>query len=56
LGALYGVGVALAAGLLAFEHLLIERYGLGKLNAAFFTVNGIMSPTLFFFTLLDLLL
>lgn len=56
LGALYGAGVALAAGLLALEHLLIERYGLGKLNAAFFTVNGIMSPTLFLLTLLDLLL
>jgi len=56
LGTLYGAGVAFAAGLLAFEHLLIERYGLGKLNAAFFTVNGLMSPTLFLFTLLDLLL
>ncbi|MDD5559370.1 UbiA-like polyprenyltransferase [Candidatus Methylomirabilis sp.] len=52
----YLTGVLLASGLLVYEHLLLLRYGLKRLDAAFFTVNGLLSITLFCFTLLDVLL
>ena len=52
----YLTGVLLASGLLVYEHLLLIRYGLKRLDAAFFTANGLLSITLFCFTLLDLLL
>jgi 4-hydroxybenzoate polyprenyltransferase len=52
----YLVGVLLATGLLVYEHLLLLRYGVKRLNAAFFTANGLLSITLFGFTLLDVLL
>lgn len=53
---LYAGGLALAAGLLCYEHLLLERHGLRKLEVAFFNVNGILSIGLCAFTLADLLL
>ena len=52
----YLTGVLLASGLLVYEHLLLLRYGLKRLDAAFFTANGLLSITLFCFTLLDVLL
>ena len=52
----YLTGVLLATGLLVYEHLLLFRYGLKRLDAAFFTANGLLSITLFGFTLLDVLL
>lgn len=52
----YVTGVILAAGLLLYEHLLLIRYGLKRLDAAFFTANGILSIALFCFTFLDVLL
>jgi 4-hydroxybenzoate polyprenyltransferase len=52
----YVTGVILAAGLLLYEHLLLIRYGLKQLDAAFFTANGILSIVLLCFTLLDILL
>jgi 4-hydroxybenzoate polyprenyltransferase len=52
----YLAGVLLASGFLVYEHLLLIRYGLKRLDAAFFTANGLLSITLFCFTLLDLLL
>jgi len=56
LGALYAIGLALAGGLLFYEHLLLAWYGLAKLDAAFFTTNGLLSVALFVFTFLDLML
>jgi len=53
---LYLAGVALASGLLLYEHLLLIRHGLKRLDAAFFTANGLLSIALFCFTLLDVLL
>ncbi len=53
LGTLYLVGVFASASLLLYEHLLILRYGLTRLNTAFFTVNGVISVLLFLFTLAD---
>lgn len=52
----YLTGVILASVLLLYEHLLLIRYGLKRLDAAFFTANGILSIALFCFTLLDVLL
>ncbi|MBI2903098.1 MAG: UbiA family prenyltransferase [Candidatus Methylomirabilis oxyfera] len=52
----YLTGVLLASALLLYEHLLLIRYGLKRLDAAFFTANGILSIALFCFTLLDTLL
>lgn len=56
LGALYAFGVAVAILLLGYEHLLVHRHGLAKLDAAFFTSNGVLSMGMFLFTLGDLLL
>ncbi len=40
-------GVALAAALLVWEHRLVKADDLGKLDAAFFTMNGIISMVFF---------
>ena len=51
LGALYLTGWLGAAGLLAYEHLLVYRHGLARLDVAFFNVNGTLSGGPFLFTL-----
>lgn len=43
LGVMAWVGVGLAAGLLAYEHSLVRADDLSKLDAAFFTMNGVIS-------------
>jgi 4-hydroxybenzoate polyprenyltransferase len=53
LGALYWIGVAVAAALLAYEHSLVLPGDLSRLDAAFFTMNGVISITFFAFVLLD---
>jgi len=50
-GVLFGIGVAVAAGLLLYEHRLVRPGDLGKLDAAFFTMNGIISMVYFGFVL-----
>lgn len=42
-GAAWTAGVIVVAGALAWEHWLIRTGDLSKLNAAFFTMNGVMS-------------
>lgn len=56
LGAIYYVGVTLAALLIAAEHALVRPDDLRRLNVAFFNVNVAVSTGLLFFTALDLLL
>jgi 4-hydroxybenzoate polyprenyltransferase len=56
LGNLALVGVAVVALLLAYEHSLVSANDLSKLNAAFFTMNGVISVVFFFFVAGDLLL
>ncbi len=56
LGSLYRLGLCLAVGLMAYEHWLLHRFGLAKLDLAFFNVNGALSIGLFLFTLGDRLL
>jgi 4-hydroxybenzoate polyprenyltransferase len=52
-GIWYFIGVAVAAGILAYEHQLVKPGNLSRLDAAFFTMNGVMSVTVFAFALLD---
>ena len=52
-GVWYGIGVAAAAALLLYEHSLVDAEDLSRLDAAFFTMNGMISITFFFFVLLD---
>ena len=55
LGKLAGAGVAVVAALLIYEHSLVSADDLSKLNAAFFTMNGVISVLFFFFVAGDLL-
>jgi len=53
LGVAYWLGVAAVAALLAFEHALVSPHDLRRLNAAFFTMNGIISVVFFAFVLAE---
>jgi 4-hydroxybenzoate polyprenyltransferase len=52
-GFFYWVGVAAVAFLLGYEHSLVRPGDLRRLDAAFFTVNGVISLAFFAFVLLD---
>jgi len=58
----FGLGTFAVAGiiavflLLAYEHSLVSKDDLSKLNAAFFAMNGIIAVVFFVFLALDLLL
>jgi 4-hydroxybenzoate polyprenyltransferase len=56
LGKLAIAGVAVVGVLLAYEHSLVSPGDLRKLNAAFFTMNGVISVVFFVFVAGDLLL
>jgi 4-hydroxybenzoate polyprenyltransferase len=55
LGKLAIAGVIAVALLLAYEHSLVSTHDLSKLNAAFFTMNGVISVVFFVFIAGDLL-
>jgi len=55
LGKLAAVGVIAVAALLVYEHSLVRHDDLSKLNAAFFTMNGVISVVFFGFIGGDLL-
>lgn len=55
LGKLAVTGVIAVAALLLYEHTLVRHDDLSKLNAAFFTMNGVISVVFFFFVAGDLL-
>jgi len=52
-GVWYFVGVGMAAGILAWEHRLVRPGDLSRLDAAFFTMNGVMSVTVFAMAVVD---
>ncbi|HJR15307.1 MAG TPA: UbiA-like polyprenyltransferase [Gemmatimonadales bacterium] len=52
-GMWYYAGLVVAAGILAYEHSLVRPGDLTRLDAAFFTMNGVMSLVVFGFALLD---
>lgn len=55
-GPLAWLGLVAVAGLLVYEHRLVRPGDLRRLDAAFFTVNGVISVVFFAFVALDTLL
>ena len=53
LGGAYYAGVAAGAAVIAWEHRLVRPGDLSRLNAAFFTANGIVSIVVFLGALID---
>ena len=53
LGVAYWLGVASVAALLLVEHLLIRPDDLRRLNAAFFTMNGVISAVFLVFVVIE---
>jgi 4-hydroxybenzoate polyprenyltransferase len=56
MGKVAAVGVLAVILLLIYEHSLVRPNDLSKLNAAFFTMNGVISVLFFVFAAADLLL
>jgi 4-hydroxybenzoate polyprenyltransferase len=56
LGKLAVAGVVVVAALLGYEHSLVSSNDLSKLNAAFFTMNGVISVLFFVFVAGDLMI
>jgi 4-hydroxybenzoate polyprenyltransferase len=52
-GALYWIGVAVVAVLLVYEHALVKPDDLRRLDAAFFTMNGVISVAFAVFVIAD---
>jgi 4-hydroxybenzoate polyprenyltransferase len=52
-GALYWLGVAAVALLLAYEHSLVRPGDLRRLDTAFFAMNGVISVAFAVFVILD---
>src|ERR1043166_5446533 len=55
-GSIYAAGVVVAAALLFYEHTLVRPGRIDKLDAAFFTMNGIISMAFFAFALAERLM
>lgn len=55
LGVIALVGVLLCVALLLYEHAIVAPNDLRRLNAAFFTLNGVISVVLFLFVTADVL-
>ncbi len=55
LGPISLVGIAIVAVLLAYEHSIISPTDLRRMNAAFFTLNGVISVVFFCFVAADVL-
>jgi 4-hydroxybenzoate polyprenyltransferase len=55
IGFWYWLGVIVVAALLAYEHALIGPGDLDRLDAAFFTTNGVISVTFFAFVFFDVI-
>jgi 4-hydroxybenzoate polyprenyltransferase len=56
LGTLSMVGVGAVAALLLYEHSIVSPHDLRRMNAAFFTLNGVISVVFFGFFAADVLL
>jgi len=55
LGKVAAAGVIVVAALLGYEHSLVRHDDLGKLNAAFFTMNGVIAVVFFAFVAGDVI-
>ena len=56
LGPVYAAGLFLASALLIYQHVLLHRHGLAKVEVACFNVNAVLSIGMFLSALGDLLL
>jgi 4-hydroxybenzoate polyprenyltransferase len=56
LGMIGLIGIAVVAALLLYEHLIVSPNDMRRLNAAFFTMNGVISVVFFIFVAAALLL
>lgn len=56
LGRIAGAGVVVVALLLAYEHAIISPNDMRRMNAAFFTLNGVISVVFFCFVAADVLM
>ncbi|GAK02414.1 LOW QUALITY PROTEIN: menaquinone via futalosine polyprenyltransferase [Geomicrobium sp. JCM 19037] len=56
LGWCFSLGRVICAGIMIYEHSLVSPNDLSKVNVAFFTMNGIISLLMLFFTIGDFLL
>lgn len=56
LGPVALIGIAAVAALLLYEHLIVSPTDLRRLNAAFFTMNGVISVVFFLFVAADILI
>jgi len=55
-GAIYWVGIAAAAALLLWQHSIVSPRDISRIDAAFFTANGILAGVLFLCGAIDLIL
>ncbi len=55
-GTFYALGVVVATGLLCYEHFLVRHDDFSRLDAAFFTMNGVISIAFFVCVLVERLL
>jgi 4-hydroxybenzoate polyprenyltransferase len=53
LGVLFWIGFATVTGMLIYEHSIVSKDDLSRVNAAFFTVNGVVSILAFVTILAD---
>jgi 4-hydroxybenzoate polyprenyltransferase len=54
LGPIAAAGIVVVAALLLYEHLIVSPHDLRRMNAAFFTLNGIISVVFFAFIAADI--
>jgi 4-hydroxybenzoate polyprenyltransferase len=54
-GGFWWAGLAIVGCAFLYEHSIVKPHDLSRLNRAFFTVNGVIGITLFFFALFDLM-
>ena len=54
LGYIYLAGMLLSGALMAYEHSLVSKDDLSKLNMAFFNMNAYISITIMIFTIIDI--
>jgi 4-hydroxybenzoate polyprenyltransferase len=54
LGSTFLLGLAVAAVMLVYQHAIVRPTDLSRVNAAFFTANGVVSVALFVFGALDI--
>ena len=54
MGFFYYIGLLLIGSVLTYEHHILEKHGLSRIDMAFFTLNGIVSIFFFIFSVADI--